>query len=64
MWLQLLILWINFSREVVMYDVKTLYIKVAKYHNISVDELIRRITENSETLVHQYYVGVYGNDFI
>ena len=46
------------------FDVKTLYEKVAKYHNITVDELVRRITENGEMLVHQYYVGVYGNDYI
>lgn len=42
----------------------TLYEKVAKYHNITVQDVILRTTKYGETLVHQYYVGVYGEDFI
>lgn len=44
--------------------VDELYENVAKYHGITVNELRRRITENGETLVHQYYVGTYGEGFI
>jgi hypothetical protein len=44
--------------------VNELYEKVAKYHNTTVVEVIRRATLLGEPLVHQYYVGTYGEDFI
>lgn len=44
--------------------VDELYENVAKYHGITVKEVIRRTTKNGEKLIHQYYIGVYGNDYI
>jgi hypothetical protein len=44
--------------------VDDLYEKVAKYHNTTVKEVKRRTTQLGEPLVHQYYVGTYGEDFI
>lgn len=44
--------------------VDELYEKVAKYHNTTVQDVIRRTTQRGEMLVHQYYVGTYGEDFI
>lgn len=44
--------------------VDELYEKVAKYHNTTVKEVKRRTTQLGEPLVHQYYVGTYGEDFI
>lgn len=41
-----------------------LYEKVAKYHNITVKEVIRRTTQLGEPTVPQYYVGTYGEDLI
>lgn len=44
--------------------VDELYEKVAAYHGLTVAE-VRRITTTIGTpLVHQYYVGTYGEDFI
>jgi hypothetical protein len=40
-----------------------LYENVAKYHNTTVAEVIRRSTLLGESLVHQYYIGTYGEDF-
>jgi len=47
-----------------MNTVDKLYKDVANYHNITVKELIFRTTKYGEKLIHQYYVGVYGEDFI
>jgi len=44
--------------------INELYENVAKYHNTTVTEVIRRSTLFGETLVHQYYIGTYGEDFI
>ena len=44
--------------------VDELYENVAKYHNTTVVEVIRRITLLGEPLVYQYYVGTHGEDFI
>ena len=35
---------------------------VAEWHGITYKELRRRMTEDCEPLVHQYYIGKYGPD--
>jgi len=40
-----------------------LYEKAAAFHSISVEELQERLV-NGEALIHKYYVGIYGKDFI
>jgi hypothetical protein len=44
--------------------VDELYEKVAKYYNTTVSEVHRRAKELGEPMVHRYYVGTYGEDFI
>ena len=45
--------------------IEELYEKVAKYHNTTtVAEVHRRAKELGEPMVHRYYVGTYGEDFI
>jgi len=46
-----------------MDSVEKLYKNVALYYNISVEELLDRLTKNGEPLIHNYYKEVYPNGF-
>lgn len=43
------------SEQYKLFDVNELYEKVAKYHNTTVEEVLRRTTQHGEPLINQYY---------